>query len=93
MVPTTIRKEAPTGNVPIGVNLLQAVTNHYPQAGGNRVTEAPEVISDITKGDECMETLFPNDSIASPSPIVGHLHSVRRDWQTQKRVDNKSREV
>ena len=33
IVPTTIRKEAPTGNAPVGVNPLQAVTNHFPQAG------------------------------------------------------------
>ena len=35
MVPTTIRKYAPTGNAAMGVNPLQAVTNRFPQAGGN----------------------------------------------------------
>ena len=35
--PTAIRKEAPTRNVPKGVSPLQAVTNRFPRAGGNRV--------------------------------------------------------
>ena len=39
----TIRKEAPTGNAIVGVNSLQAVTNHFPQVVGNQMTEAPEV--------------------------------------------------
>ena len=59
MVPTTIRKEAPSGNVPMGGgggSPLQAVTNRFPQAGGNHVTEAPEVIFDLTQGDKGMET-------------------------------------
>ena len=33
MVPSTTRKEAPTGNTPMGDN-PQAVTSHFPQAGG-----------------------------------------------------------
>ena len=31
----TIRKEAPTGNAPMGATPLKAVTNCFPQAGGN----------------------------------------------------------
>ena len=34
VVPTT-RKEAPTGNAPVGANPHKAVTNRFPQAGGN----------------------------------------------------------
>ena len=30
----TTRKEAPTGNAPMGVTPLKAVTNHFPQVGG-----------------------------------------------------------
>ena len=45
-------KEAFTGNAPIGVNPLQAVTNIFPQAGGNLVTHAPEVVFDLTQGDK-----------------------------------------
>ena len=35
VVPTTTRKETPAGNTTVGVNPLQAVTYHFPQAGGN----------------------------------------------------------
>ena len=84
VVPTTTRKEAPTGNASMGVISLKAVTNRFPQVGGNRTPEAPGVIFDPTQGDEGMETPPPNDSFqASLSPPVGgHLHSFRRDWLT-----------
>ena len=74
----------------MGDSPLQAVTNRFPQAGGNRVPEAPKVIFDLTQGDEGMETPPPNDSLkASLSPLVGgHLHSLRRDWQTEKHSNN-----
>ena len=49
MVPT--RKEATTGNAPMG-----AVTNHFPQAGGNLTSEAPGVVFNPTTGDEGVET-------------------------------------
>ena len=55
MVPTT-RKEAPTGNAPMGATPLKAVTNRFPQVGGNRTSEAPGAISDPTLGDEGVET-------------------------------------
>ena len=44
----TIRKDAPTDNDPVGDNPLQAVTNRFPQVGGNRITEASEVVFDLT---------------------------------------------
>ena len=75
MVPTT-RKEAPTGNAPLGGTPHKVVTNRFPQVGGNRNSEAPGG----------METPPPNDSFkASLSPPVGgRLRSFRRDWQTNK---------
>ena len=86
----TIRKEVPTGSAHMGDNPLQAVTNCFPQVGGNQITEAPEVVFDLTQGDEGMETPSPNDSLkASLSPPVGgRLRSFRRDWQTNKCSNN-----
>ena len=74
-------KEAPTGNAPMGAIPHKAVTNRFPQEGGNRTSEAPRVIFDPTIGDEGVETPPPNDSFkASLSPPVGGcLRSFRRD--------------
>ena len=58
VVPTT-RKEAPTGNTPMGALPHKAVTNHFPQTEGNQTSEAPGVVCDPTLGDEGMETLPP----------------------------------
>ena len=68
----------------------KAVTNCFPQTGGNLTSEAPGVILDPTLGDEGMETPPPNDSLkASLSPPVGgRLHSFRRDWQTNNCSSN-----
>ena len=90
MVPTTIRKEAPTGNAPIGAIPPKAVNNRFPQVGGNRTTEASEVIFNPIQGDEGVETPLPNDSLqASLSPSAGgHLRSFRRDWLANKCSDN-----
>ena len=52
MVPT-IRTEASTENVPMGDNPLPAVTNRFPQVG--ETTQAPEVVFDLTQGDEGVE--------------------------------------
>ena len=46
VVPTT-RKEAPTGNAPMGATPPKAVISRFPQSGENRTTEAPEVIFDL----------------------------------------------
>ena len=85
MVPT-IRKEVATGNAPMGENALQAATNCFPQVWGNRITEAPEVIFDLTQGDEGLETPLPNDSlkVSISPPVGGCLLSFRRDWLTNK---------
>ena len=90
VVPTTIRKEARPGNVPMGAIPLKAVTNRFPQVGGNQTQEASGVVFDPTQGDEGMETPPPNDSFqASLSPPVGgRLRSFRRDWLTNKCSNN-----
>ena len=60
----------------MGVNSLKAVTSHFPQTEGNRVTEAPKVVSNLTQRDEGAKAPLPNDSLASISPQVGVcLHS------------------
>ena len=89
VVPTTTRKEAPTGNAPMGAIPLKAVTNRFPQVGRNRISEAPGVVFDPTQGDKGVETPPPNDSFqASLSPPVGgRLHSLRRDWLKNKCSD------
>ena len=89
MVPTT-RKEAPTGNAPMGATPHKAVTNRFPQEGGNRTSEAPGVVFDPITGGRGVETPLPNDSLkASLSPPVGgRLRSFRRDWQTNKCSSN-----
>ena len=56
VVPTTIRKEAPKGNAPMGAIPPKAVINRFPQVGRNRTTEASEVIFNPTQGDEDVET-------------------------------------
>ena len=61
VVPTT-RKEAPTGNAPMGATPHKAVTNRFPQVEGNRTSEAAGVVFDPTTGGEGMETPLPNDS-------------------------------
>ena len=70
----------------VGATPHKAVTNRFPQEGGNRTSEAPGVVFDPIIGEEGMETPLPNDSSkASLSPPVGgRLRSFRRDWQTNK---------
>ena len=74
----------------MGPTPLKAVTNRFSLAGENQTSEAPGVIFDPTIGEEGMVTPLPNDSSkASLSPPVGgHLHSFRRDWQTNKCSSN-----
>ena len=89
VVPTTTRKEAPTGNALMGAIPLKVVTNRFPQVGGNRTSEAPGVDFNPTQGVEGAETPPPNDSFqASLSPQVGgRLRSFRRDWLINKCSD------
>ena len=82
-------KKAPTGNAPMGATPHKAITNCFPQVGGNQTSEAPGVVFDPTTGDEGVETPPPNDSLkASLSPPVGRLRSFRREWQTKKCSSN-----
>ena len=55
VVPTTTRKEAPTGNDPMGAIPLRVVANRFPQVRGNRATEASEIVFNLTLGYEGME--------------------------------------
>ena len=84
VVPT--RKEAPTGNAPMGAIPLKAVTNPFPREEENPTSEAPGVVFVPTIGEGGVETPLPNDSSkASLSPPVGgRLRSFRRDWLTNK---------
>ena len=71
----------------MGATPHKEVTNRFPQAGGNRTSEAPGVVFDPTPGDEGLETLNPNDSLkVFLSPVGGHLRSFRRDWQTNVHI-------
>ena len=71
LVPT-IRKEAPTGNAPMGATPHKAVTNRFPQVGKTEFQGLQGSLFDPTLGDEGMETPPPNDSSkASLSPPVG----------------------
>ena len=81
MVPT-LKNEAPTGDVPIGDNPLQAVSNRFPQVGENRITDASGVVFDFTQGDEGVGTPPPSDSlkVSLSPPVGGGLHSFRRYW-------------
>ena len=42
----------------MGDSPLQAVTNRFPQAGANQVTEAPEAIFYLTKGTRAWKPLL-----------------------------------
>ena len=74
----------------MGATPHKAVTNRFPQEGGNRTSEAPGVVFDPTTVGVGVETPLPNDSLkASLSPPVGgRLRSFRRDWQTNKFFSN-----
>ena len=61
------RKEAPTGNAPTGATPHKAVTDPFPQVGGNRNSEAPGVVFNPSLGDEGMETPSPMTPYKPPS--------------------------
>ena len=88
VVPT--RKEAPTGNAPMGAIPLKAVTSPFPREEENPTSEAPGVVFDPAIEEGGVETPLPNDSSkASLSPPVGgRLRSFRRDWLTNKCSQN-----
>ena len=51
----------------MGATPHKAVTNHFPQVGGNRNSEAPGAVFDPTLTDERLETLSPMTSSKPPS--------------------------
>ena len=63
----------------MGATPLKAVTNHFPEVRGKRISEAPRVVFDPTLGGKGVETPPPNDSSkASLSlPVGGCLRSFR----------------
>ena len=64
----------------MGAIPLKAVTNRFPQVGGN---QTQGVVFDPTQGDEGVETPPPNDSFqASLSPPVGSRLSEETASQT-----------
>ena len=82
MVPTTITKEAPTGNAPMGAIPPKTVINHFPQVGENRTTEASEVVFDHIQG---VETSLPQWLLTS----LPQSTSRRSPLFFQKRLANK----
>ena len=74
----------------MGATPHKAVTNQFPQVGGNGTSEAAGVVFDPTTKGKGVETPTPSDSLtASLSPPVGGcLCSFRRDWQTNKCSSN-----
>ena len=60
VVATTVRKRL-LQETPLW-RQFKAVTNHFPQVGGNQTQEASGVVFDPTQGDEDVETAPPNDS-------------------------------
>ena len=67
VVPT--RKEAPTGNAPMGATPHKAVTNRFPHEGGNQTSEAPGVVFDPIIGEGAWKPLFP---MTPPKPHSVH---------------------
>ena len=66
----------------MGATPHKAVTNHFPQVGGNRISEVPGVVFDPTLGDKGVETPPPNDSLSPPVNCC--LCSFRKYWHTDK---------
>ena len=63
------KKEAPTGNTPMGDN-PKAVISHFLPIRGNQTTEVTRVIFNPTTGAEGMVTPPPNDYLTSTNPLI-----------------------
>ena len=72
VVPTT-REEAPTGNAPMGATAHKAVTNRFPQEGGNQTSE----------GKRAWKPLFP---MTPPKPHSVHQKRLANKQMFSKRV-------
>ena len=68
------RKRGSYRKSPCGAIPPKAVINRFPPVGGNRTTEASEVIFDPIQGDEGMETPLPNDYVL---PFISKPNLVR----------------
>ena len=92
VVPNTIREEDPTGNASMGAISSKAVTNRFPQVGGNRTTGFRGRFRPHSRGrgDGNPSPVSVDDSLKTfLSPTVGgRLHSFRRDWLANKSSDN-----
>ena len=65
----------------MGATPHKAVTNRFPQVGGNQTSEVPGVVFNPTTGGEDVETPLPNDSLKAflSPPVGGRLCSFGRD--------------
>ena len=84
------RKEAPTGNAPMGAIPHKAVTSRFLPTGENRTSEAPRVVFLTPQQGKRAWIPLPNDSFKASSspPVGGCLRSFSRDWQTNNCSSN-----
>ena len=74
------RKEAPTGNAPMGAIPHKAVTSRFLPTGENRTSEAPRVVFSTPQQGKREWIPLPNDSFKASSspPVGGRLRSFSR---------------
>ena len=72
----------------MGTNSSQAVTNRFPQVGGNQLKRLQGSLSTPFKGRGRGNPSSYDSFQASLSPPVGRLGSFRKDWLTNKCSDN-----
>ena len=84
------RKEAPTGNAPMGAIPHKAVTSRFLLTGENRTSEAPRVVFSTPQQGKRAWIPLPSDSFKASSspPVGGRLRSFSRDWQTNNCSSN-----
>ena len=76
--------------MPHGGHSTPSSKQSFSLGGGNRITETPEVVFNLTLGDKGVETPLPNDSlkVSLNLPVGGDRRSFRRDWKTEKYSNN-----
>ena len=86
VVPTTITKEAATGNAPMGAIPPKAVINRFPQVGGNKKKQRLQwSFATPFKGTrewKSLPTMTPYNLQASLSPPVGGETGLQANVQT-----------
>ena len=60
----------------------KAVTNRFPQVGGNRTSEAPGAVFDPTTKGESVETPPPNDSLKAYQTLTFTSPSIQTQGNT-----------